>query len=117
MQRKYTDDDKVDQHPVGYGKLAAFEGCDPDLLIYRKFTWLRNCSLLYLQDQLVELEEDLVALDKWEFTKEPRRLYSRRQNDGPDGIERRELLASIEAKLVEYGELTSSEHKARFLMF
>ena len=102
----------MDQHPVGYGKLAAFEGCDPDLLIYRKFTWLRNCSLLYLQDELVELEEDLIALNKYEFVKEPRRLFSRRQNEGPDEIERRELLAKIQAKLIEYGELTRREHRA-----
>ena len=99
----------MDHYPVGYGKLAAIEDCDPDFLIYRKFGWLRNCALLHLQDELVELEEDLEALDGFEFVEEPRRLYSRRQNEGPDGIERRELLKQIRSKLAEYGELAQTE--------
>jgi hypothetical protein len=104
MQKKPTNHSKVDQHPVGYGKLAAIEGCDPDFRIYRKFDWLRNNALLYLQDELVELEEDLEALNGYDFTEKPIRLVSRRQNDGPDGLVRRELLTKIREKLAEYGE-------------
>lgn len=104
MQKKPTNHSQVDQHPVGYGKLAAFESCDPDFRIYRKFDWLRNNALLYLQDELVELEEDLEALNSYDFTEKPIRLVSRRQNDGPDGLERRELLKKIREKLAEYGE-------------
>lgn len=97
----------MDQYPVGYGKLAAVEDCDPNFLIYRKFGWLRNRALLHLQDELVELEEDLEALDKLDFIEEPTLLFSRRQNSGPEGLERRELLIKLTQKLAEYGELAS----------
>jgi len=103
----------VDHYIVGYSKLAAVEDCDPHFLIYRKFGWLRNCSLLYLQDQLVELEEDLKALDRYEFIEEPRKLVSRRRNEGPKGIERRELLTKIKEKLAEYGELVQFGYLAQ----
>ncbi len=103
----------MDQYPVGYGKLAAVEGCDPNFLIYRKFAWLHNRILLHLQDELVELEEDLEALDKFEFIEEPTRLFSRRQNNGSDGSERLELLHKIKEKLAEYGELAQTKRKAQ----
>ena len=105
IQSKSVDNSEVDQYIVGYGKLAAVENCDPDFLIYRKFGWLRNCALLYLQDELVELEEDLKALDKFDFENDDRKLVSRRRNDGAKGLGRRELLANIREKLTEYGEL------------
>lgn len=105
MRKRSTNENEVDQYPVGYGKLAAFEDCDPDFLIYRKFGWLRNRTLLYLQDELVELERDLEALDKFDFIERPVKLVSRRQNEGPGGSERRVLLKKIRDKLAEYGEL------------
>ena len=95
----------MDDYFVGYGKLAAVENCDPDFLIYRKFGWLRNCTLLYLQDELVELEEDLKALEKYDAEDDPRKLVSRRRNDGAKGLDRRETLANAKQKLIEYGEL------------
>ena len=105
INKSATNVAQVDQYPVGYGKLAAFGNCDPDFLIYRKFGWLRNRALLFLQDELVQLEDDLEALDSYEFIEAPRRLFSCRQNGGPDGLERRDLHKKIKEKLAEYGEL------------
>ena len=65
----------------GYGRLAAFEDCDPNFLIYRKFGWLHNRLLLHLQDELKKLEEDLERLDRWELEKgDYKKLRSRRRD-------------------------------------
>ena len=69
--------------------------------------------MLFLQDELVELEKDLEGLDRFEFGEAPLRLVSRRQNGGRGGLERRELHEKIKEKLAEYGELSVTEDKAR----
>ncbi|KAF6237541.1 hypothetical protein HO173_004431 [Letharia columbiana] len=53
----------LDEYPVGYPQLAAFEDCDPAFLICRKFGWLHTRLLLHLQDDLEKLEWDLEQVD------------------------------------------------------
>ncbi|KAL9589838.1 MAG: hypothetical protein Q9203_001360 [Teloschistes exilis] len=71
----------LDQYVAGYPKVAAYENSDPDFLIYRKFGWLHNRVLLYLQDELAEFEYRLEKLEKRTFAEEnavqlkSRRLY------------------------------------------
>jgi hypothetical protein len=43
----------------GYTKLASLLGAHPDLAIYRRFGKLNAKNLLYLQAELVSLEERL----------------------------------------------------------
>ena len=93
----------VDEYPPGYGKLAAIEDCDPNLLIYRKFGWLHNRVLLHHQDELAEYEEQLEDLDTFDRQHDPRNLISRRRDDAVEGSRRKELLSEVEKKLVAYG--------------
>ena len=100
----------MDDYPAGYGKVAAVENLDSDFLICRKFGFLHRYALLYLQDELVEIEEDLERLDKWEFSDgDPKRLVSRRRDRGVGDSRRQDLVAKLHTKLKEYGELRSTE--------
>ena len=92
----------MDDFPPGYSKVAAVEGCDPNFLIYRKFSWLHNRVLLHHQDELVELEDELRRLDKFDLENDARKLISRRLDDAIKGSRRKELLQEIEKKLAVY---------------
>ena len=96
----------MDAYPQGYGKLAAIEACDPNLLIYRKFAWLHNRLLLHYQDELAEFEKKLEQFDKFHFREDPDRLISRRRDDASPDAKRKEFLKTIDDKLAQYRELT-----------
>ena len=96
----------MDEYPVGYGKIAAIEDLDPEFLIYRKFGFLRNYALLHLQDELVEIQEDLERLDRWEFSDgDPKKLVSRRRDRAVGDSRRQELITKAHVKLKQYGKL------------
>lgn len=95
----------MDHYTVGYPKLAAFENADPSFLIYRKFGWLHNRLLLYLQDELAELEHELDKRDKATFCDDDDDLLlCSRRDDWIRPSARRELIQKIARKLEEYGE-------------
>ena len=90
----------------GYGRVAAFEDCDPCFLVYRKFGWLHNRLLLHLQDELTVLEEELEEFDKHEATKsKPIYQQSRRKDERRADSKRPAMLKLIQEKLEEYGGL------------
>ena len=98
----------MEDYSNGYPRVAAFENCDPNFLIYRKFGWLHNRALLYLQDELVELESKLESQDNWICREDdPTKLQSRRDGDGtrkrPSVLKSR--MKEIREKLQEYGPL------------
>ena len=96
-------EDQVDEYDRGYGRLAAFEDCDPSFLIYRKFGWLHNRFLLHLQDELQVLENNLLSFDKFEATRgNPRFQQSCRLDNGRQNSKRRAMLTDIKAKLDEF---------------
>ena len=73
---------------------------DPNLLVFRKFGWLRDCVLLDKQDDLQHLERDL--REHVEGEDNPMRLKSRAvDQEYPDS--RDEIIAQIDEKLKEYG--------------
>ena len=92
----------MDDYPPGYGKVAAFETCDPNFLMYRKFSWLHARLLLHRQDELVELQEELERLDSLDKQDDPQSLISRRRGDATNP-RRRDILQDIEKKLSIYG--------------
>ncbi|KAL8859136.1 MAG: hypothetical protein Q9178_004399 [Gyalolechia marmorata] len=94
----------LDQYTVGYPKVAAFENADPSFLIYRKFGWLHNRLLLYLQDELAELEYKLDKLDKATFSDDEDIKLSSRRDDWIGPSKRRDLVRQIAQKLEEYDE-------------
>ena len=94
--------ESVSNHSPGYGKVASFQTVDRDLLIFRKFNLLRNRTLLYMQDELKYLEEELHAADECD----PRRLISRRLDFSPGSTSyRKDLMPRIREKLIAYDEL------------
>lgn len=51
-------------HPVGYPRLSERMGLKPETLIFRKFLALNARMLLYMQAELVELEDELQSQEK-----------------------------------------------------
>jgi hypothetical protein len=69
--------------------------------VFRRFGTLRARSLLYKQDELVEMEAQLNELD----VTEQRQVYlSSRRRDAND--ERKKLVQSIDKALIEYGMIS-----------
>lgn len=95
----------MNQYPAGYGKVAAVEGLDSDFSIYRKFGFLHHYALLYLQDELAEIQDDLERLDRWEYSDgQPKRLISRRKDNASGDSRRKELIDNLHSKLAQYGQ-------------
>ena len=86
----------------GYGKLAAFADCDPNFLLARRFGWLRNYTLLSLQDELAELEQKLEFHLRKIQKEDPLSNQSRRFRDH-NFKETQGLLDNIRQTLDKYG--------------
>ena len=93
-------------HPRGYPALARFIGSDKDFFIFRRFNALSARSLLYLQDELIELEDKLLAIDLRESQSRGQvelwNLHSRREDSSQ---QRKALMAEAREKLREYRKL------------
>ncbi|RDW74875.1 hypothetical protein BP6252_06017 [Coleophoma cylindrospora] len=106
-QRKEVDEEclpvvrRFQDCPDGYPTLAAFLDSDENFMLYRRFGFIQSRLLLYKQDQLRVLEEELDTLDKNDDD-----IYlTCRANDDLDERPRTKLLKKIEAKFREYAEL------------
>lgn len=98
----------MDDFPRGYPRLAAFVNIDTNTHIYRRFGYLRNRALLYVQDELARLERKLADMDESDAEEEPYRLTSHSWDD-EDDPRRKVLMAEIKAKLKEYDDLLIRE--------
>lgn len=99
----------VTDYTPGYGKVSAIEDLDGDFLVFRKFGWLHNYALLYLQDELVQHQDEIESFDKWEFRHGDRtKLVSRRKDNAFRDSRRKELVGKLQAKLAQYGRHQSS---------
>lgn len=92
-----------DHHPRGYPALANFIGSDKDFFIFRRFNTLSARSLLYLQDELIELEDKLLEIDLRESRSggqvELWNCHSRREDSNQ---QRKTLMVEAREKLREY---------------
>ena len=120
----------VDSVPMsGYqllaNKLTGHLGGIPVKPIYRRFESLNHRMLLYLQDELVDLEEELKSLDAADTQS---RIYpggsiapaSRRQESQlPNDLYRRKMdvLGRIGYKLVQYSKPRRVYYSAPWLWF
>ena len=101
----------VDDYRPGYGKVAAIEDLDADFLVFRKFGWLHNYALLYLQDELAQQQDELERFDKWEHEKgNPTKLVSRRIDQSFHDSRRKELVDKLHGTLTQYGEMHQQDH-------
>lgn len=95
----------MEDYPAGFPKVAAFVDSDENFVFYRIFGWLSSRILLYNQDKLMELEEDLRKLDGCDARQDPHRLQNRQRDDArfDDARPRRRLLfEKIEPLLKQY---------------
>ena len=93
------------QSGQGYPEFAKFLCSDRDFFIFRKFNELAVRNLLYLQDELAELEEKLRTMDTRDAQNEnPRTKWNLRSRRDDNNIERRVLMKQIETKLQSYRE-------------
>ncbi|KAF2653324.1 hypothetical protein K491DRAFT_603067, partial [Lophiostoma macrostomum CBS 122681] len=96
----------VDDHPIGYPRLAAFLNSDENFLICRKYGWLHSRVLLYRQDELRELEQELLCMDKAAEQKgKDDTTLKCRERDEHFSPERKLLINDIDAKLKEYNDI------------
>jgi hypothetical protein len=94
----------VDDHPNGYPRFAAFMNSDENFLICRKYGFLHNRVLLYRQDELRALEQELLFMDKAANKLDDTMLKCRTREERSSG-ERRDLINRIDAKLLEYNDI------------
>jgi hypothetical protein len=77
---------------------------DENFLICRKYGLLHNRVLLYRQDELRELEQELLSMDKATNKLDDTMLKCRAREERSSG-ERRDLINRIDAKLLEYNDI------------
>jgi hypothetical protein len=94
----------VDDHPNGYPRFAAFMNSDENFLMCRKYGFLHNRVLLYRQDELRELEQEMLALDKNAHKVDEKMLQCRTREERISN-ERRDLINRIDDKLREYNDI------------
>lgn len=104
----------------GYPKLARFIGERPGYAIFRRFSDLNARNLLYMQAELLDLEEDLWEsevddardqdLKALQFSM--RRIRSGKFEEGDSKIRQRwELYRDMRSLLKEYNEMLIQHHK------
>jgi len=99
-----SDYQRIDDHPNGYPRLAALLNSDENFLICRKYGFLHNRVLLYRQDELRELEQKLLSMDKAAGKTDDTMLKCRmREQRASD--DRRHLINEIDDKLKEYNDI------------
>lgn len=90
----------------GYASLSGFMASDRIFAVFRRFDTLSIRSLLYLQDEISQLESRLNTVDQADRNQGTPialwRLHSRRDDDNPERIA---LMEEIRAKLKEYRTL------------
>ncbi|MCJ1249480.1 hypothetical protein MMC30_006704 [Trapelia coarctata] len=96
---------RIDSHPEGYPQLAAFINSDENFSICRRFGFLHQRVLLYRQDELRELEDQLIRLDDEDQEEMPQALKSRKRDDVREGSYRKGLINIIDDKLKEYVDI------------
>jgi hypothetical protein len=90
----------VENYPLGYPRLAAFQSSDDDFIMFRRFATIHVRCLLLAQDKICSLEERLRYLDDTERTQ---LFLSSREHD--ENSERHTLLQELKIELREYGVL------------
>lgn len=83
---------------------------DINTRVYRRYGWERNRILLYKQDRVAELSEQLKALDRRDDRLQSPGLYSRRDDEEQEPCQRPHLIRRLESELKEYDDILLREH-------
>jgi len=96
---------RIDDHPDGYPRFAAFVNSDENFLIARRYGLMHTRVMLYRQAELAQLEKELLDLDVEDAEEEDRALKGVKfVGRGDRGEYRAELIDKIDEKLKQYGE-------------
>lgn len=82
--------------------MATLLDSEYSFMLYRRFGFLQTRLLLYKQDELRELEEELDALDKDDAQHHKEYLGSRFRDDVLSG-KRKILMGKIDERFKDYG--------------
>jgi hypothetical protein len=96
----YTD---IKNIPPGYPTVAGLISKDDDFAIFRKFRYLNARNLLYLQAELIDLENELETLDRGLDTEQHREKLKDWKAFAADDA-RLELAVRIRKTLQEYSK-------------
>jgi hypothetical protein len=96
----YTD---ITSIPPGYPTVAGLISKDDDFAIFRKFRYLNARNLLYLQAELIHLENELETLDRGLDTEQHREKLKDWRAFAEDNV-RLELAVRIRKTLQEYSK-------------
>jgi len=95
---------RIDDHPEGYPRFAAFLNSDENFLVARRYGLMHTRIMLYRQAELAKLEQALFDLDREDAQDEDRALRGVKFVErGDRGEDRVELIDKIEEKLKQYG--------------
>jgi hypothetical protein len=98
--------------PPGYPQVADFMGDHPTLAMVRRFRGLNARNLLYLQAELVLIENKLLEQEKIDAKNDATKQYARDYQwiippAGGEGSEQWRLIKEMKDKLKEYSEQSS----------
>lgn len=94
----------VGSYRVGYPHWAAYQNSDPSFRIYKRFGTLRNRIILYRQQEIAQLEEELNRLDEEDHQSNNGKTQSLLWDKEEVDSKRMKLIDQIEEKLKNYGE-------------
>lgn len=88
---------------AGYADLAKFIASDKVFCIFRRFESLSARNLLYMQDEICELEERLRVVDEADLRSgDPAAWYSLHSRRDDKNVERGEIMRQVREKLCRY---------------
>lgn len=88
----------VEDARQGYPRFSALMSCHPTFLVARRFSEARMRLLLYKQDEISVLEDELRRVDESETCE--LFLGSRRRDQNQD---RKTIMNKLDAALIDYG--------------
>ena len=101
----------VEDFPKGFPRLACFLDSDNSFLVYRRFGTVFSRLLLNKQDEMREMEEVLLVMDKIDDGPEnsvylKSRTEDVRRGNIPHGLlgSRPQMMEKLEKKALEYGQ-------------
>jgi len=94
---------EFDKVPDGYAKLAALISKEEDYIIFRRFRNLNARNVLYLQDELIEVERRLEAIDRNLQSAGDKDVLKSRARSYED-TERKGLALELRRLLAEYSK-------------
>jgi hypothetical protein len=89
----------VETFRSGYPRLSAYLNSDKNFVVFRRFGQVHTRLLLHKQSVISNLEERLTAIDEAEEN-----AYRLKSWNTDDNIERKDVLAELEARILEYGK-------------